>query len=68
MRAAPKQRKNTFLSSQKNAAGMRGGGGGVGGKQIVRGRGGGGITGSRVKREMLREGDRKMRRRECCSV
>lgn len=66
MRAAPKQRKNTFLSSQKNAAGMRGGG--EAGRQIVRGRGDGGITGSRVKREMLREGDRKMRQRECCAV
>lgn len=45
---------------------LRGWGGG--GRSSREGGGGGGITGSRVKREMLREGDRKMRQRECCSV
>lgn len=39
-----------------------------GGEADRQGKRGSGITGSRVKREMLREGDRKMRRRECCSV
>lgn len=43
MRAAPKQRKNTFLSSQKKAAGMRGGG--EGGEADRQGKGAGGVAG-----------------------